>query len=801
MPKPLTSRFRRLLASSSDGTNANLVLTGLVAICATVLFYLVIVWPLHKTYFGSLLAHRGPIPYVIVLMSTWSVGLLVQKYIKLCRQKDALALDLLPERLGKEINMDNVDAFQEHINSLANGSKHGFLVNRVRRALAHFKSRGNVQEVADQLSCQAEIEAGSVESSYAIIKVFIWAIPILGFIGTVLGISSAVGGFSESIQGSQELEVIKESLSGVTSGLAVAFDTTLLALVMSILIMFPARSLQKSEEDLLNTIDAYGSETILRRLDDGGRSQGIDAEQVKTAVDEAIGEHKADLKEWSGRLGTIGQQITSQVADGWEQIHQRVQDGQKRQAVAIQESLDMATGRQAELMGQIESLQDVRVKQLSDVMASMSETAGKVQQKLATMQETQALQAHELIGQVSGSLAAVKEKADSTRGEMDHAMRSAGEALSREIRGVAEEASQLFQAQAGQLGNLREAVEEQVAQFTGHLEQVRSTHTTSMATSQNEVLGRLSEVADSLARQAGLVQQEMASARQAQVEAAQQAKEEAQRQRAELQQVGNALVTSVSQELVGRLSEVADSLAQQAGLVQQEMVSTRQSQVEAAQKARQEAQQQRTELQHVGDALVSSVSQELVGRLSKVAASLGEQAGLVQQEMESAKQAQAVAAQQASQEAQHQRAELQQAGNAMVTSVFRELQQSLVSHQQTAEQASQNQLAALKAMQNALASSLGNFERTIGQHVSALGGVSEGQERMTAMGKALAAHVYSLTNDGALQQALGDIQQSLMGLHATIGEPADGSYVNIVGRPPGLGRRFRNWLKGGGNHG
>ena len=42
------------------------------------------------------------------------------------------------------------------------------------------------------LKSQSEIDATMVDSSYVLIKVFIWAIPILGFIGTVLGISEAV---------------------------------------------------------------------------------------------------------------------------------------------------------------------------------------------------------------------------------------------------------------------------------------------------------------------------------------------------------------------------------------------------------------------------------------------------------------------------------------------------------------------------------------------------------------------------------------------------------------------------------
>jgi hypothetical protein len=71
----------------------------------------------------------------------------------------------------------------------------------------------------------------------------------------------------------------------VTTGLAVAFDTTLLALVMSIAIMFPASSLQKAEEGFLSRVEAYCDERLARRLDDRAATaaNGLDALHVQLA--------------------------------------------------------------------------------------------------------------------------------------------------------------------------------------------------------------------------------------------------------------------------------------------------------------------------------------------------------------------------------------------------------------------------------------------------------------------------------------------------------------------------------------
>ena len=112
-------------------------------------------------------------------------------------------------------------------------------ITRLIRALEHFSVRRSVSETVDQLRLSAERDENAIESGYVMLRVFIWAIPILGFIGTVLGIGASVGGFSEAVSSAADLDVMKDSIGVVTSGLGVAFDTTLLALVTSVLIMFP----------------------------------------------------------------------------------------------------------------------------------------------------------------------------------------------------------------------------------------------------------------------------------------------------------------------------------------------------------------------------------------------------------------------------------------------------------------------------------------------------------------------------------------------------------------------------------
>jgi biopolymer transport protein ExbB/TolQ len=267
-------------AHASGPRDVPLGSTGLIAAGLTLVFYLGLVGPLGDTYFGELFGARGWVPYVISFLSFWSGVMLVAKYRRLSLQMRVLELDLLPHAIAGELTPETAPRFVRYLGGLPTEFRENFLVQRVCAALEHFGARASVRETVDQLRSLAERDEGVVESSFTMLRVFIWAIPILGFIGTVLGIGASVGGFSESVSAAANLEVMKDSIGTVTSGLGVAFDTTLLALVMSIFIMFPTSSLQKAEEDYLTSVDEYCRRHLIARLDDTEATNGNGAAGV-----------------------------------------------------------------------------------------------------------------------------------------------------------------------------------------------------------------------------------------------------------------------------------------------------------------------------------------------------------------------------------------------------------------------------------------------------------------------------------------------------------------------------------------
>ncbi len=287
-------------------TNSQSFPFGLIA---SVLFYLALMplWIALKetdndalallNFLADLFYERGWVPYALVLMMAWGFGILFFKTRKLKYQREAMHYDLLPSVVSDEIRVDTIDGFSEHLESLDIDPHRNFLFNRVLRGLAHFSVRRNHSETAQMLASQSEIDASTVESSYSLIKVFIWAIPIMGFIGTVIGISAAVGSFSGELDSAGDIDQLRNKLGEVTQGLGVAFDTTLVALVMSLILMFPTTLTQKDEEDLLNQVDDYCNENFLKRLrEDYEAGNGDSLQQIAYLQQQMLELHESQAQ-------------------------------------------------------------------------------------------------------------------------------------------------------------------------------------------------------------------------------------------------------------------------------------------------------------------------------------------------------------------------------------------------------------------------------------------------------------------------------------------------------------------------
>lgn len=272
--------------AEKDHANADFLKSFGIGAGITVLF-LALMFPFKGTRMGDIFLDRGWVNYAETFLFFWGLAILFLKVGKNRRQERASILNLFPENIGKEIHSGNVGVFIDNIYKVPLTLRDSIIVNRIRKALELFEIRNDNGETAAFLETQSDLDANRSASSYSLLKVFLWAIPILGFIGTVMGLSTAVGALN--IDASGDPEALQQAIGNLTSGLGTAFDTTLLGLILSLLLNFPLAAVMKKEDETLTIIDAVCTEKLLPKLNDSKASSNEEILQQADSLPELVG--------------------------------------------------------------------------------------------------------------------------------------------------------------------------------------------------------------------------------------------------------------------------------------------------------------------------------------------------------------------------------------------------------------------------------------------------------------------------------------------------------------------------------
>ncbi len=331
----------------------------------------------HSDYNGiqfiaSLFFKHWEVSFANFLLFAWAMVILFFKSQMLRRQRQALLLNVLPWELGAEINADNVGSFIDHLYKLPHALRDSMMVNRIRKALELFEVKQNNDSVAHMLESQSDIDSMRIGGSYTLIKAFFWAIPILGFIGTVIGLSHAIGGMD--LSNMEDIEAVKNSLGAVTGGLGTAFDATLLGLLLAMILNFPLNTMSKDEDDCLNEIDAFCNEVLLPRLNDGGGLAGGDPAGMMNMLVNALTQVQ---REFLGELTAVTGQIKQQSI----QMEARAAAHEKRVA---EEFVDTMKSLRSELLSAVSESARSANEYTRSISQGLADHAGKLEQKASS---------------------------------------------------------------------------------------------------------------------------------------------------------------------------------------------------------------------------------------------------------------------------------------------------------------------------------------------------------------------------------------------------------------------------------
>ena len=131
------------------------------------------------------------------------------------------------------------------------------LIQTLRMALWRYAGTRNVQNLSDAVESNMEALAIQQDSENSMIRYLIWAIPSIGFIGTVRGIGQALSMADKALAG---------DIAGMTDSLGVAFNSTLVALLLSVFLMFLFHELQRLQDSEILDTQAYCDKYLLGKI-------------------------------------------------------------------------------------------------------------------------------------------------------------------------------------------------------------------------------------------------------------------------------------------------------------------------------------------------------------------------------------------------------------------------------------------------------------------------------------------------------------------------------------------------------
>jgi biopolymer transport protein ExbB/TolQ len=191
------------------------------------------------------------------ILLLWALAILAYKGQAVYRQQRLLQHDLLQFPDTLPIGREDTRELAERLNKLPDADREALLPRALLTAVERFSATGNVQDVSTAARAICESEGERLESELSIIRYIAWAIPSVGFIGTVRGIGDALGQAHRAVEG---------DITGVTASLGVAFNSTFIALVISIVLMFFIHQLQLVQERLVLDSERYVDRWMVRRL-------------------------------------------------------------------------------------------------------------------------------------------------------------------------------------------------------------------------------------------------------------------------------------------------------------------------------------------------------------------------------------------------------------------------------------------------------------------------------------------------------------------------------------------------------
>ncbi|MBI2994607.1 MAG: MotA/TolQ/ExbB proton channel family protein [Gammaproteobacteria bacterium] len=200
---------------------------------------------------------KDPEQEICFILGLWVIAIMSYKTRRAFRERRLFGMPLLEVQAGTSILSEDIRQYMRPLQALPDAQRESLLSRALLSAFQRFGSTGSIQDASSAVGEACDTEADRLDSELSMVRYVIWAIPAIGFIGTVRGIGDAL---------SQAQQAVAGNIIGVTVSLGVAFNSTLVALVISMVIMFLMHQLQLMQERLVLDVHNYCDVNLLRHL-------------------------------------------------------------------------------------------------------------------------------------------------------------------------------------------------------------------------------------------------------------------------------------------------------------------------------------------------------------------------------------------------------------------------------------------------------------------------------------------------------------------------------------------------------
>jgi chemotaxis protein MotA len=197
----------------------------------------------------------GYIQWITYFAFVWAILDMKRLRKRVVAETSYFKANLLPKSEKHMIMANDVYDIHQQIREFEKKHAKTLLTQLIKNACAKFRSTKNISEVLDVINIMTDLHRDSSEMEQTNIRYLLWAIPSLGFIGTVLGISQAL------------MIANNKDMKAITSTLGVAFDTTLVALILSIILMWLFHDLQKLTDSFHVKSKEYVIENFINKIE------------------------------------------------------------------------------------------------------------------------------------------------------------------------------------------------------------------------------------------------------------------------------------------------------------------------------------------------------------------------------------------------------------------------------------------------------------------------------------------------------------------------------------------------------